>query len=90
MGLGPRVPSPKKCAGHGSGQRAFCGWPVALSYVLWPCPMSHGPVLCPAALSDVLRPCPISYVGPWAARFLWLCQGLGPLAHDVGPVSNVL
>ena len=25
--------------------------PMGLSYVLWPCPMSYGPVLCPMALA---------------------------------------
>ena len=28
---------------------ALC--PMALSYVLWPCPVSYGPVLCPMTLS---------------------------------------
>ena len=32
------------------------------SYVLWPCPMSCGPVLCPMALSYVLCPVVLSYV----------------------------
>ena len=70
--------------GHGPGQRAFWGWaqaraqwpmmwvdlcPMALSYVLWRCPMSYGPVLCPMALSYVLWPtshgpvlCPVSQI----------------------------
>ena len=30
--------------------------PGALSCILWPCPMSHGPILCTMALSYV--PCP--------------------------------
>ena len=36
---------------------------MALSYVLWPCPMSEGRVLCLMALSCALWPCPMSY-GP--------------------------
>ena len=35
--------------------------PMALSYVLWPCPTFHGPVLCPIALSYVPWPCPMSH-----------------------------
>ena len=63
--------------GHGRGQRAFWGsawgraqWPMiqvlcpmTLSYVLWACPMSYGPVLCPMALSYVPWPCP-TFHGP--------------------------
>ena len=48
IGPGPG-PSPKKRAGHGPGQRIPC--PTALSYVLWPCPMSYGLVICPVALA---------------------------------------
>ena len=42
----------------GHWARAWAQWPMtwalcrmALSYVLWPCPMSYGPVLCPMALA---------------------------------------
>jgi len=42
--------------------------PRRRSYVLWPCPMSHGPVKCTMGLSYVLCPCPVSH-GPF-----WLPQ----------------
>ena len=59
---------PQKARGPGDGLRAVCGWararaqwpitwvlcPMALSYVLWRCPISYGPVLCPMAMSYVL------------------------------------
>ena len=56
IGPGPG-PSPKKRAGRAHGTRAWpTTWvlcPMALSYVLWLCAMSYGPVLCPMALSYV-------------------------------------
>ena len=44
--------------------RAQAQWPMtqvpchmAFSYVLWPCPMSYGPLQCLMALSTVPWPC---------------------------------
>ena len=45
-------------SGHGRGL-VLC--PMALSYILWPCPMSHCPVPCLMVLSCVLWPCPMFY-----------------------------
>ena len=67
--------------------------PVALSYILWPCPLFDGPVLCPMPLSYVLWPCPMSH-GP-VARPMALCNVLlapsfvlWPCPTPYGPVAR--
>jgi len=55
--------------------------PMALSHVLWACPMPYGPVLCPMALSNVPWPCPMSQ---WV-RHVALCTG--GVLWQVGDVS---
>ena len=63
----------------GHWARAPAQWPITLvlrplSYVLWPCPMSYGPVLCPVALSS----CLVLAYGPWP----------GPQLLDKSPTTR--
>jgi len=70
--------------GHWAQARARAQWPMAtLSYVLWPCPMSDGPVLCLMALSYALRPviCPMPCHIPYALPYVVLVSSPAALCN---------